>query len=255
MLRLSQSSLNRWFDYKCLAAWDFQRKLELKNGEVSQPLELGILVHKMLEGDVDISTVQDANAKRFYDKINILHLQTDYEVLLSEFWVRFPLMRGVEWIAKIDQMARNRKTGELVIIDFKTTGAVWKSVGKITPQARGFQAISYLIPPPAKVLAKLNQKWYPKVEIKKWPTRILYFVAGYRGDAVSFDYRFDREDYQNFIDTVAIVAGIERGKKFPKNRGKHCIGTPDNKNGCPFFDACFKTAGWKKKYKVKKTYG
>jgi len=95
-----------------LAAWDFQRKLELKAGEISQPLELGILVHKMLEGEVDISMVQDANARRFYDKINILHLQTDYEVLLSEFWVRFPIMRGVDWVAKVDQLARNKKTGE-----------------------------------------------------------------------------------------------------------------------------------------------
>src|SRR3990167_29115 len=96
LLRLSQSSLNRWFDGKCLAAWDYARRYELK-GEAAQHLTTGILVHEMLAGEKDISMVTDANAKRFYDKINILNLQTDFEILLSEFWVRFSLMRGVEW--------------------------------------------------------------------------------------------------------------------------------------------------------------
>ena len=112
-----------------------------------------------------------------------------------------------------------------------------------------------LIPPPAKVIAKLNRKWYPDVRIKKWPTKMQYLVAGYRGDAKMFEYRYSNVDYRNFMDTVEIVAGIERAEKFPKNYGKHCLGTAENKNGCPFFNVCFKVPNWKKYYKEKKVYG
>ena len=256
MIRLSYSAIKDYFapydgegsHPPCPAAWKYHRELEPVGAAPRTFADTGSLVHSMLDGETDPATVTNDTALMFYSKLDALRQSIGLQVIKglkhdgAEFFQKIKILPGVEIVRKIDLIGRVSFYKELILGDWKTSGAIFKSLEsdpKIVPQALSMQGITYLIPPEQKHLDRLG--------IKKWPRRLLYFVAGFRGSPTWFEYEYSKIDHENLLDAAATVATAIREDRFPKIRDKHCL-------KCPFVGPCFDQKGWRKKFKKKGTH-
>lgn len=122
--------------------------------------------------------------------------------------------------------------GDPVLIDYKTATWPWETKGGMTAKASGFQGTIYLLPP-----ADLGP-------FTRWPEMMDYLVAPERGQDQIFTYMRNEADESNLVDAVAMVEEGVAKKRFPKQQGFGC-------KYCPFYDMCYRTDGWQKKYKRK----
>jgi hypothetical protein len=226
MIRLSPSSLNRYFEMGCPASWNFDRQFEVLEGD-TEAMDRGTRVHAMMAGELDPAEVADTKDLMFYHKLQ--HLMTAYrfEVVQTEMWDSFTIAPGVKWVRRIDALVRTVH-GDVAVVDFKTTGSVWKSIegkrGKeLTPQAMGFQAIGYTI---------------PHAKQKKWPRTVYFLVAGFRGEGKLVRYDYNRADHDNLLAAIGLVKEQIAKERFPKVRSSWCL-------ECPFVKPCFGRTDWK----------
>lgn len=116
-----------------------------------------------------------------------------------------------------------------VLLDYKSANWPWKTENGITSKALGFQTTMYLIPPS-------QDKDLGPFDV--WPSTMDYLVAADRGPDAVFRAERNEADETNLEQAITMVA---EAKAFPKNQGWLCA-------YCPFFDMCYATEGWKKKY-------
>lgn len=238
MIKLSQSALNFWFEAGCPARWHFSRDWRLKQS--SEPLIRGSQVHEMLAGQRPAEKTEDRYVLPFYNKIVDLLRANDLELIEPpELDQRFEIKPGVDWARVIDRLAR-RKSGELVMIDYKAGGSQWKRLENtaIVPQSLGTQAVNYLLPPPTDMPDEL---WPTKPE---WPTTLWFVVASFRGPADLIPYHLIPDDVNNFyglLDLAIAQIGAAKEAGWPKAYGKVCL-------TCEFRQMCFDLPGWRKLY-------
>ena len=226
MIYLSPTRLQRYYESGCPAKWNYEREWEPR--EKNEFAERGTLVHRMLSGDIDLSIVEDPLAHNFYRKLKDAELLMGFNAVERELRQEFPLTDDVMWVRVIDAKGFIGQTQ--YILDYKTTGAVWKSlVEGITPQTLAMQSPGYL--------------WSYEPD---WPAEMLYLVAGFRGPAATFRYQLSEADRANFMEAVTMCASALKAGYNPKIRGKGCL-------DCEMKDVCYDLPGWKKKYTKKKS--
>ena len=235
LLYLSPSSLNRFYDSRCPASWEFGRKLEAI-GKKDEMMDRGTLVHSMMEGTVPVSDVTDTLAKSLYDKLISLKSGLNIQITETEVWQEFEIIPGVIWQRKIDGIGMEQG-GKKILADYKTGGA-WKVIpsknGSVaSPKSMGFQAIGYLIPPP---------------QVKDWPKQVIFLVAPYRGAPQIFRYNYNKKDHNNLLLAIQhfkeSVELFQASGYFPKVRGYPC-------ENCDFVAPCYEEDGWTDKFKKK----
>lgn len=233
MIRLSPSSLQYFFESKCPAAWKYSQAMRPK--EKDEFAERGVLVHSLMEGATKENEVEDTKALLLYHKLIDIKNLLGLEILEKEVWINTRIMPGVEWVGRVDALAKTVH-GSTVLLDYKTIyGGGWKwsentpYKAVFWPQALSFQATGYTLP-------QLG---------RKWPRELWFLIAGLKGPAYSIPYVFDKEDYKNLLDAVSFV---KKAKEFPKVRGKQCLSRGGTNKPCEYLDVCFKLKGWEEKY-------
>ncbi len=231
--RISASKLNAY--YSCPAQFDFGRRLEPLTKDVF--LQDGNDAHLLMAGGKPETL--SPRARSFYEQLTSLYHSCGYMPLweakgkpVVELKQELALTPNIQLVRIIDAFAMD-KSGEAVLIDYKTAVWPWRTIGdaKGNPvaQAMGFQAAAYLIPPvePAPF---------------KWPTRIDFLVASERGGSDVHTYRYNQKDVDNLIEACEVIAAA---KTYPKHKGSGCY-------YCPMNQCCYETPNWKKAYRTKK---
>lgn len=241
MIYLSPSSLDAWYRNGCPARWQYEKAWEPK--EKNEFAERGTLVHAMLSGDIDPDSVTDKTALMFFQKIKDADAFSGLTTLATELRQEFSLAEqgypDIVWVRRIDRIALTQE-GRPVIVDYKTTGALWKTLegSDIVPQTLGFQTPGYLLDAP--------QDQWPE-GLRSRPLSVYYLVAGFRG-AASF-YRVDdsAELSANFFRAIGLIECAIKENHFPKIHGKACL-------ECPMNAVCYSLPGWRKKYTKRKRH-
>lgn len=247
-INLSPSSLSAWWSSGCPARWKLEREWEPIIPD--EFMSRGTLVHSMLEkpnSDAAVKGVTDTMAVTMYKKLHDLRNNMGLRILATELTQKFKLdycELPIVWTRRIDVLGQ-LPSGELVIVDYKTSGAGWKVVPKgedlVAPQSLGFQSIGYLIPNPNKTLAD-----YGIGLPDAWPTKILYLVVGMRGAPQMFSYEFSEEKLETFklliISAARAIYTCLEYDEFPTNYGRGCI-------DCKVRPVCFEELGWNERYK------
>lgn len=220
--------------FSCPHKFELSKKYRVKPElPVAKHLQTGIDVHKIMEGEdwrnFPEHVQEKAMSVRSWAVRNGLELEP-YEELEH---VNIPgttlfLSRKIDAFGKMD--------GKKYIIDYKALGRSWESFGGHTPQAMGFQAISYLIPPTPSTT---------------WPEDLIFITINKNNTVQPFYYTYNEEDVKNLIQAIEI---IRTAQAFPKNRGYGC------QSLCDFKAICYDLPNWqnlfderKKKYESQKT--
>ena len=225
-VKLSPSSIQSFFDSRCPAAWNYSRQLEpLVEDEW---LSRGTLVHSMMAGDTDPTSVTDNLAQIFYKKLLEEQRKQGITVLKSEVWRVIELTKHIQLRMRIDAFALRRN--KEVVVDWKTAGAPWKVVeGKeqyVAPSAVSFQAVAYVA----------------EGDEASWPQEMMFIVAPARGKPSTFFYYRNKADYENLVNAANLVREAIRSNNFPKIRGYAC-------HECKFKAVCYEAFDWESKYK------
>lgn len=223
---LSPSSLQHWFEYGCPARWKLEKDYEPKIE--NEFATRGKLVHSMLDGSVSVGLVTDRLALAFYSKIDTAFKTSGMTTVENEIPQSFEILPDIVWVRRIDRIAV-LPDDTPVIVDFKTTGAIWKELKNgIIPQALAFQGPGYTTPPPPDMWTKTP-----------WPATLFYLVSGFKGPASFIRYEATEELTDNFLNSVRMAADAISRNRFPKIYGKHCL-------ECPVAAACFNDPKWKR---------
>jgi len=127
-----------------------------------------------------------------------------------------------------------------VLIDYKTSArGMWPEFDNIVPQAMGFQAVAYLIPP-----TDPEDFWYAE-----WPDQIDFLVSNQARIHRIYSYSLlnHAEDLDNFMDAAKIMGGAILKGRFPKKRGSQCASLTSDWD-CPYLHLCFEAKGWEECY-------
>lgn len=242
-MRISPTSLSRWFSLGCPAAWHFERTW---SSHTPDPIfEVGKQVHRLLEGKLAPTDVTDRRVLTIFRKLIELKSALGLTVVLGpdqtplvELKQVWRLMDEVDFVRKLDILA-TLPDGKTIIVDWKShLGYGWKQlVGPnyqtIAPQALTFQSPGYLLAPPKELLEQIG--------LKEWPTIVYYLVGPIRGAAQTFIYEWRQDDENKLIEAIKHLAEtINHNLQF-KVYGQHCL-------GCPVGEICFETPGWQSRY-------
>lgn len=228
MIYISPTRLQRWFELGCPARWNFERNWEPK--AKNEWAERGTLVHAMLDGSKKLKDVKDLSALRLYQKLKDALAFSDLEIESMELEQTIPIkeLEDVMLVRRID--VKGKLNGQSVLLDYKTAGVEWKSIGDIVPQTYTFQGPGYLYPPP---------------DLPEWPTTMHYLVVPlYRGTVHFHPYHKNAPDDLNFLEAVKMLRDAIIGDYQPKIRGKGCL-------DCDMAPVCYDIPGWKKLYTPK----
>lgn len=227
-IRLSPTSLQKWFELECPARWDFDWKWK-RIGVDEKFLEVGSQVHALMESGPD-GWSEYPETQKFYDKmLNIVDHSGLTLVGPKERKFTWELDNGALWSIKIDDFAETQNE-ELVIVDYKTAwGKGWKMTPSGTvPQSLAFQSAAYLMPPPGRPMEPPDWPY----DIPNWPKSIVYLVAPLWGPGQMFWFEWDEALEINLMNAInGAVAAMEKGG-FPKVYGKACL-------DCPFQPKCY----------------
>lgn len=218
------------------------------------------MVHNLMEGQLDAwsAIAHDAEAAKaavpIFHKVVDMKSNLGLQVVLD--WRKQPVIERkqvwriapfIDFVTKIDCLCIDDQ-GEYLIIDWKSTlGNGWKTMVihetlSFTPQAHGFQSISYLIPRPARLLKNLG------VDGLTWPKKMLYIVGPARGPVQVFPYSWNEGDYANFKEALKLVSQAVAGGRFPKVFDKHC-------HDCEYKGPCLTPLGWQTAYQRRRKEG
>lgn len=245
-LYLSPTALSWFFNSPCPAQWKYDREWERLHVVEEEYFRIGNLVHAMLEGKKRPDRYPDEKvALKFYDKLNILRAELGFEVVNitdQERWEEYEILPGVKWRMKIDLFGYLED--EPTIGDYKT-GAEWQGVTlrvkgeklarEIIPQSEAFQGPGYTKTPIGRPLPE---------GFDRWPKRVVFMVAGYRGMPRAIVYEWSQESEDNMLAAIRLVKHAWDTDNFPKIKGKHC-------NKCPFFEKCYGIIGEQKLFRRK----
>lgn len=256
-VRLSPTSLTRWFTSGCPAQWNFSQHWDVLTP--NSHLLVGNAVHGLLEGQFstddyagaakNLSGLTDemwSSAVRIFQKLLAFKADLGFTVLrnsrgepMVEFKYEWRISPGIQYVCKVDFMGTDSE-GQLVIVDYKSTlGNGWKDfvVGEsnvVVPQKLGFQSESYLLIPPKAVRQKLGLG-------NDWPEKLYYLVGPARGPCQVFSYTKDKYEYANFKAALKLAAQAIEDSSFPKVKGKACF-------DCEFNKLCYQTFGVEQLY-------
>ena len=233
-LKTSPSRMSDFFS--CPAKFKYHQDFKIVGEMEPVPaLENGTAVHALLEGKIDGFTM-NPEVDWYFKKINNLRHEEGYEIIGTETFQTVDvgdhqLMRVIDAFAFIGD--------EPVLVDYKTASWKWDSFADRYPQAKGFQATAYLIPPD------------DPAPFEEWPTRIDFLIAPrwemvdnrrLTGTPEVVSYYQNDEDLQNLIDALDHIAST---KVFVKNRGYNC-------RTCSMAGLCFDLPNMEGMYERKK---
>lgn len=227
-LRLSPTSLQRWFEASCPAKWEYEWQWR-RIGRDEKFLDVGSDVHEVMAGNGPSGNNLEEVTK-FVEKIR--GIVADSGITLvgpREQKFTWELNNGVIWSIKIDDFGV-LSDGTKVIVDYKTNwGRGWKQTPSgMIPQSLAFQSPAYLMPPPVR-------------EIQDWPNSIVYVVSPLWGPGQTFRFDWDMTMEMNLMNSInGVVAAIEAGG-YPRIFGKQCL-------ECPFQPKCYGEDGEEKLY-------
>lgn len=259
-VRLSPTSLDKWFTSGCPKAWDYSRSLTDTQPNIH--LLLGNAVHGLMDGRYNPDGMDEHSAHdlpgltpeifkmavMIYRKMVAIKTDLGLTVLLDSH--NLPLIEkkyvhrllpGIDYVCKIDMLAIDYD-GVPVVVDWKSTmGNGWKQIAvnvdeSVTPQRLAFQSISYLITPPKRVRDAIG------LPLNGWPKKLYYIVGPARGPCQIYPYEWKDEDYDNFKTALQMAATAIRANHFPKIKGKHCL-------DCDWKSPCYGTEGWQERFK------
>lgn len=222
-MKLSASSLSRWFSCGCPAQWNYSRQWKPESIE-DENLKRGILVHALLDGTHKVTKDTDPVALKLAEKIRkgmqMIRLnvfpstfETTQKFLLHDLKVPGYPHLTVEITRRIDAIGLDSRG--FCVVDYKATKLGWK-----VEQARGIQATLYTL----NNGSRLSD--YGIGSDQGWPQRILFVVAGLKGRLPQIlEYQFDQTDYENLlslIKTAILQIKIAEEQGWPKHYGYPC---------------------------------
>lgn len=248
-MRISASSMMAFF--KCPAAYRFGRIFASLTQKSS--LTDGSHAHAIMTGEdpEGASAKAKAYAQTFRDACERFKFLLDPS--LQEVNQLFTIFPGIELNRIIDGIA-TLPSGEQVLLDWKTTSDLkyWPKVvqaetpngyGSVSPKASGFQAVSYLIPPPNDVMNSIG--------MTEWPTKIYFVVGTANGEMELHPYTLKDGDIEEFITAARLMRGAVEGNFLPAVRGDGCgVGGPME---CDFVKVCYNVKNWEHYYRQKGT--
>lgn len=243
-VRLSPTSLTRWFSSGCPAQWNFSQNWDVLTPNIH--LLVGNAVHGLMEGRYDQTHPDSAadligltgemwsSSVRIFQKLLTFKADLGFEVArnsrgepMVEFKYEWRISPNVQYVCKVDAWVRDMD-GKLAVVDYKSTlGNGWKQLiigpdESVVPQALGFQSESYLIKPPKPVRKKLGLD-------DEWPEKLYYLTGPARGPCQVFSYVKDKYEYANFKAALKLAAQGIQDSTFPKVKGKGCLDCEFNK--------------------------
>ena len=219
---VSVSGLGKFFT--CPAMYDYSRKY-VYTGPLSPALQMGINVHAALAGTKDEEELSTTEAV-YLKKLRILELP--YEIQGRELQQDVPLTVGIRLVRVVDALARLE--GEPVLLDYKTARVPWFTISGHVPEAWGWQASAYLIPPE---------------DVKEWPKQIHFLTAPLEGQPEVHAYSRILKDLDHVKQAALIVRSAVRYGWLPKRQGWLC-------KNCDFADLCYDVPNWWQTVRLKK---
>jgi hypothetical protein len=217
MSHLSASGLDKFFSCQ----FQYHLSTIYKPRKVSPWLKQGIVVHSLLEG-IEPASRPTAMEVSMANRLREAEADMGYVIEEREVYDSV-IIAGMELVRRID--AKGTCKDEAVIVDYKTAGSIWKTLpGGIAPQAMGFQAAVYLVPPKGA----------------DWPKRIDFLVTD-GAESRRFTYRWNDYDYDSLVRAMRQMKRAMTAKRFIKHRGWGC-------NSCDWAARCFEMDGWEAQY-------
>ena len=225
---VSKSGLEQFMS-GCMHRYPLYRKYNL--ALMPPALAFGIEVHRLVEeGLPNPPSSDNLQAIEIASKLLRLTSKLGYKIIDREIQHLAPLTNDIQVVGRIDAVAE--LDGELVLIDFKTSGYGWKKrkteLGEIVyPKALGFQGPIYLTPPYG--------------DDGSWPVELHYLLAPKQGKTAVHKFYENDEARQNLIRAATIMKDASDRGWFPQNRGWLC-------EGCDWAPACWKWNNWQRYY-------
>lgn len=187
----------------------------------------GNAAHAILEGKLSPQKAS-LRARNFAETLSELEKNRGYKILAREVDESVLLTRGIVLHQRKDAYAE-LKGGQVVVIDYKTTGRMWEEVfGGWVPKAHTYQADAYLVKTPSG---------YGSKDVRE----VHFLVADDVGNSDVFVHPRSALGKANLIDAAR---GVKTAKVFPMHRGINC-------GYCPFFNACWDVPGWRGQYRAR----
>lgn len=244
--QISASSMIQFFG--CPASYGYSRKYQRVG--IAQALVDGGDAHALMQGKaVKASPRAQAYAETFKK------VAEDWEFTLHPEWQEveqvFELRPGIMFKRIIDAII-TLNDGVRVLVDWKTTSNLkyWPQITQakiqagfatVSPKAANFQAVSYLIPPPAEELERLG--------LDAWPTTIYFVVGTPEGEGHIYPYSLKDGDVDDFMGAARLMVGAINNNLLPRVKGDKCgVGGPME---CPYLQVCYQVKGWDKFYTTK----
>lgn len=243
-VQLSQSALEYYFScpgkFELATQWLSKDKVEA--------LEWGTQAHALLANqkmphDPDISN----EACYYADTLEEIAVNNGITVDHHEVSQYLDLGDGIIYRRIIDGIG-SWKVGKHtipVIMDWKTCAkGSWYHANtgrgkRVTPKAKTFQAVSYLIPPTPEEIAKLG--------LKEWPTTFVFVVGDMDGHGEINVYEYNQTDVDNFYAACHTIKHAINNNYFPRVYGYPC-GQRGGSFSCSFFDLCHDIKGWEEHF-------
>lgn len=242
-VRLSPTSLERWYSLGCPAAWNFSR--QWTPAKESYPLALGNAVHALMAGEKTEAETENKTAVAIWKKLVIVKGAMNLTVrfdpqgrALVERKHEWHIRPKVVFVTKLDFIGTDER-GQDVIVDWKASlGYGWKFTynekGELfAPQVRKPQSPGYLYPRPQEILDAYG--------LTSWPKRMYYLVGPIRGAVQIHECLWSQDAQTNFDQALDHAARVIQTNHFPKIYGHHC-------HECDYQGPCFGPGGWQAAY-------
>jgi hypothetical protein len=161
----------------------------------------------------------------FKKKIDTLYTKSGFELVAIEMPLNAQIKEGVHFIGFIDIVLKDVSSGEIIIVDLKTSTSGWNKYQKAdkvkTSQMllyKKFYSEKYDIPlDKIKVEYQiLKRKLIESAEYNI--PRISKFIPPHGKPSVNLAWK----GFMEFVDTVYDDGGLIRTDNFPTNKGKAC---------------------------------
>jgi hypothetical protein len=162
----------------------------------------------------------------FTKKIDTLYTKTGYELLGIEHEIKREIQPGVEFIGYVDILLKDKTTGDVIIIDLKTSTNGWSDYQK-SDKVKTSQMLLY-----KQLYSDNNNFPIDKIKVEyQILKRKLYETNGYQNPRISKfvpangkpSVKNAFESFKSFVSKVHDSEGNRRSDiEYPTNKGKQC---------------------------------
>ena len=161
----------------------------------------------------------------FKNKLDKLYTKSGFELVAIEMPLNAEIKPGVHFIGFIDIVLKDTSSGDIIIIDLKTSTSGWNKYQKNdkvkTSQMllyKKFYSDKYDIPV-EKIKVEYQILKRKLIENTEYPIpRISKFIPPNGKPSMNLAWK----GFMEFVDTVYDDGGLIRTDEFPTNKGRHC---------------------------------